>query len=58
MRFWNAHNYGGAPPYDGVNPPISMENEAGFLREQANYFQKALDDINNRLNELEETKGE
>ncbi|MDY6933132.1 MAG: DUF5320 domain-containing protein [Spirochaetota bacterium] len=58
MRFGYAPNYGGASPFVGVNPPVSKEDEAGFLREQANYFQRALDDINNRLDELEKAKNE
>ena len=57
-RFGYAPYSGGAPPYLGAASTVGKEDEAGFLREQANYFQKALEDINNRLSELEEAKGE
>ncbi|MDY6933491.1 MAG: DUF5320 domain-containing protein [Spirochaetota bacterium] len=58
MRFGYVPGYGEASPYVGVNPPITQENEEVFLREQADYFQSALDDINKRLNELEKAENE
>ena len=51
-------DYRGAPPYTGVAPQVSKEDEIGFLREQADYFQNTLNDITKRLDELQGEKVE
>ena len=45
-----AYGYG---PYLGVSPQISKEDEISLLKQQAEYFKQAMDDINNRLSVLE-----
>ncbi|MDY6967637.1 MAG: DUF5320 domain-containing protein [Spirochaetota bacterium] len=53
MRYGNPADYRGMPPYAGVTPPVSKEDEIGFLREQSEYFQNMLNDITKRLDELQ-----
>jgi len=48
--FWaRQQDYYAPPPAAEMNP----ENEITYLRDQANYFQSTLEQINNRINELE-----
>ncbi len=46
-------SFGNVPIGFGVNSHISKDDEIQSLKEQAEYFKKAADDINARLIELE-----
>jgi hypothetical protein len=51
MPGWMRYGY---PPY-GINPitpQYTKDDEIQFLKDQADYFKAALDDISNRLGEL------
>ncbi len=48
-RDWDTPYYGAAP----YAPPMSPEEELNFLREEANAVKAQLDEIENRIRELE-----
>ena len=50
----NPYAYGGAP----VAPTMTAEQELAGLKQQAEYFQDALDEISKRIEELQKTKQE
>jgi hypothetical protein len=57
MPGWMRYGY---PPYginpitpQYTNPQYTKDDEIQFLKNQADYFKKALDDISSRLSELE-----
>lgn len=46
--------YGGVAPYgDPQNSAVSQEQELNALKNQAEYFEKALDEIKKRITEME-----
>lgn len=55
-----ASPYSGSPPYSGPPPyygePQSAQDEAQFLKDQADLLQKDLEEINRRIQELESEK--
>jgi len=50
---WGCMYPGAIPPYSTA---VSPHEEVEILKEQAQYFSKALDEINKRISELEEEK--
>ena len=57
-RFGYGPAWGGAPPYAAYGAPyvptMTREQEIETLKDQARYFQDALDDITKRIEELEQ----
>ena len=47
-----------APVVPPIAPQVSPTQEAEALKGQAEYFQKALDEIRKRIEELEAEKGQ
>ena len=43
----------GQSSYRSGNPQFTKDDEVRFLREQADFFSKSLDEINERLGQLE-----
>ena len=54
---WGSPYYAPAPPAGQYNAMAGMsrEDEVNMLRDQADYFKSALDDIQKRLDELEKS---
>jgi hypothetical protein len=47
---------GYGPPNAYATAAVAPEDEKSFLKEQAEYFKKALEDINKRLDRIKSTK--
>ena len=50
--------YGWYPPATGPVYPVGAAGEIDILKEQAGYMQNSLDEINRRINDLEEKPAE
>ena len=53
---WGATGYPGVPYPALVTPAMTAEQEVAGLKQQAEYFQNALDEIRKRIEELEKAE--
>jgi hypothetical protein len=55
---WGGALYPYSPYAAPVAPTVAPEHELASLKQQAQYFQEAFDEINKRIEELEKAKHE